>query len=130
MKKFGKIKKTVGFSNIEEILKNSKILDKKFEKDTYKGIKDLERDVKENEDVKKAFENINNPEEAIKIAQDLGYKINREEIENNEDLAESMLESVAGGKVTVKSYSFSSDTIAAGENSKVETNVIWRAGRK
>lgn len=125
MKKSKKIEKTVGFSNIEEILKNSKNFDKKFEKDTYKGIKDLERDIKENEDVKKVFENIKNSEEAIKIAQELGYKINREEIENNEELAESMLEQVAGGKkrVRVKTQDVKTNTVAKGNGSYAETSV-------
>lgn len=125
MKKSKKIEKTVGFSNIEEILKNSKNFDKKFEKDTYKGIKDLERDIKENEDVKKVFENIKNSEEAIKIAQELGYKINREEIENNEELAESMLEQVAGGikRVEVKTQDAKMNTVAKGKGSYAETSV-------
>ena len=78
------------------------------------------------------FLNVKNSEEAIKIAKDLGYKINEEEIENNKELVENMLESVAGGrtKVKIRNYSFSSGTVAYGKKSDVETSVTWTAGRK
>lgn len=127
MKSFNREGKTLGFSNIEKVLKNKDI----NKGNTYKGIKELQKDLKENDNVKKAFLNIKSSEEAIKIAQNLGYKINEEEIENNEDLVESMLESVAGGrsKVTVESTSFNSNTIAAGDDSEVVTSVFWEAGK-
>lgn len=127
MKNSNEIKKTLGFSNIEKVLKNNSTLGDK--NGTYKGIKELKKDLEENDKLKKEFESVKNQEEAIKVAQKLGYKISEEEIESDEELAESMLESVAGGraKVKIKSYSFKSDTIADGNNANVQTNVKWRA---
>ena len=128
MESFNRVEKTLGFSNIEKILNNKGI----NRGNTYKGIKELQIDLKEKDNVKKAFLNIKSPEEAIKVARNLGYKINEEEIENNEDLVESMLESVAGGrsKVTVESTSFNSNTTAAGDDSEAETSVTWVAGER
>ena len=118
--------KTLGFSNVEKILK-SKYINRG---DTYRGIRELQRDLEENDDLRKAFLNVKSSEEAIEIAQDLGYEINSEEIENNKELVESMFESVAGGraKVKIRNYSFKSNTIASGKKSKVYTGVKWIAG--
>ena len=127
MESSNRVEKTLGFSNIEKILNNKGI----NRENTYKGINELQRDLKEKDNVKKAFLNIKSPEEAIKIAQNLGYKISEEEIENNEELVEGMLKSVAGGaKVTVRNYSFSSYTLAEGKNSDAETSVTWVAGKE
>ena len=124
MKKINRMEKTLGFSNIETVLKNKKKNEKKAKSGTYKGIKELKKDLEENDRIKKEFESVKNQEEAIKLARKLGYKISEEEI------AESMLKSVAGGKVKIRNYSFSSNTVADGDGSDVTTAVIWEAGRK
>lgn len=127
MKNSNEIKKTLGFSNIEKVLKNNSTLGDK--NGTYKGIKELKKDLEENDMLRKEFENIKNQEEAIKIAQKLGYKISEEEIDNDEELAESMLESVAGGRKRYKSQTFKSNTVANGKNAHAETGIKWDAGR-
>lgn len=121
MKNSNRVEKTVGFSNIEKILKNE---DNTV---TYKGIKELKKDLEKDEKIKKLFENVKNKEEAIKVAKELGYKITEEEIENNEELVESMLEAVAGGsgtKYEATSYDFDASVMTNGNKSRTKTNPI------
>jgi len=101
----------------------------KIKNPTYKGIVDLEKDIKNNSNIKKMFAKVNNQKDAINLAQKLGYTVSQKEIDNNTELAESMLESIAGGKnrVEVKNYGFSSNSTAAGDSSRIETRVTWDA---
>lgn len=67
-----------------------------------KNLDDLKKDLQNNPGLKKYFSNVTSEKEATKIAKELGYEVNEAKLKNDEELNESMLEAVAGGKGNTK----------------------------
>ena len=67
-----------------------------------KDIEKLKKQLKEDETFREKFKDVKDKEEAISLAEKLGYKIRKEELENDEELSEDLLEAVSGGKNSTK----------------------------
>lgn len=65
-------------------------------------IEEFKRRIKYDDDFKKNFEGIKNADDAINIAKQKGYDLKKCTKEDEKELAEDMLESVAGGKNDVE----------------------------
>lgn len=86
-----------------------------------KTLKDLKEAINKDKELKNRFMNLKSREEAVILAHDMGYEISVEEIENDEEINEDLLESVAGGGIkSVKSVDVKSTDIALGKGSKVD----------
>lgn len=89
-----------------------------------KTLKDLKETMSKDEELKKKFMSLKSKEEAAKLAQDMGYEISLEELENDEEINEDLLESVAGGKaVETESCELRVDDVAGGAGAEVHNNV-------
>lgn len=63
-----------------------------------KTLKDLKKAIDKDKKLKKQFMSLKSKEDAVKLAYDMGYDITLEELENDEEVNEDLLESVAGGR--------------------------------
>ena len=90
-----------------------------------KTLKDLKEAISKNKELKDRFMNLKSREEAVILAHDMGYEISVEELENDEEVNEDLLKSVAGGsrKVDVKSIDVKVTDIAKGDGSEVHNKV-------
>lgn len=62
------------------------------------GISDLKVEIEKNKELKEKLYSAKSAEEAVKIANNLGYDITLADIENDGEISDYMLEAVAGGK--------------------------------
>ncbi|MBR1779294.1 MAG: Nif11-like leader peptide family RiPP precursor [Clostridia bacterium] len=63
-----------------------------------KNLDDLKEAMRLDEDLKNRFLDLNSKEEAVILAEKMGYKITIEDLENDEEINEAILETIAGGK--------------------------------
>ena len=63
-----------------------------------KSFNDLKEKLNYDEELRKKFSGISSEEQALKLANDLGYDITSNDLENEEELRDDLLEIVAGGK--------------------------------
>ena len=63
-----------------------------------KSLRDLKEKLSYDEELRKKFSGISSEEQALKLANDLGYDITSNDLENDDELRDDMLEVVAGGK--------------------------------
>ena len=63
-----------------------------------RDIEKLKKQLKEDKSFKEKFKDVKDANEALSLAEKLGYKIKKEELENDEELNEDLLEAVSGGK--------------------------------
>ena len=82
-----------------------------------KSLRDLKEKLSYDEELRKKFSCISNEKQALKLANDLGYDITSNGLENNEDLRDDLLEIVAGGKGKATMVNVSD--MAIGEGSTV-----------
>ena len=87
-----------------------------------KNLKDLKKDIDADEKLKEQFLSLKSKEEAVVLAHNMGYDISLEEIENEEEVNEDLLESVAGGKVDTESIDVKVQDIGHGKGSKIVNN--------
>ena len=62
-----------------------------------KSLKDLKEKLSYDEELRKKFSCISSEKQALKLANDLGYDITSNDLENNDELRDDLLETVAGG---------------------------------
>lgn len=67
-----------------------------------KDIEKLKKQLKEDNSFREKFKNVKDADEAILLAEKLGYKVTKEELTQDEELNEDLLEAVSGGKNTTK----------------------------
>ncbi len=82
-----------------------------------KSFKDLKEKLSYDEELRKKFSGINSEEQALKLANDLGYDITSDDLENDDELRDDLLEIVAGGKGEATMVNVSD--MAIGEGSAV-----------
>ena len=63
-----------------------------------KSFDDLKEKLNYDDELRKKFSGISSEEQALKLANDLGYDITSNDLENEEELRDDLLEIVAGGK--------------------------------
>lgn len=63
-----------------------------------KSLRDLKEKLSYDEELRKKFSCISNEKQALKLANDLGYDITSNDLENDDELRDDLLEAVAGGK--------------------------------
>lgn len=88
-----------------------------------KTLKDLKEAMSKDEELKKKFMSLKSKEDAVNLAHDMGYDINLEELESDEEINEDLLESVAGGKmVETESKEVRVVDVGKGGETKVSNN--------
>ena len=81
-----------------------------------RDIEKLKKQLKEDNSIKEKFKDIKDADDALLLAEKLGYKIKKEELENDEELNEDLLEAVSGGKNSIK---VSEGNFAVAEDSSI-----------
>ena len=89
---------------------------------TTKTLKDLKEAMSKDKELKKQFMSLKSKEEAVSLAHNMGYEISLEELENDEEINEDLLESVAGGsdKIDIESVDVKVQDVGEGKNSKID----------
>jgi len=67
-----------------------------------KDIEKLKKQLKEDSSFREKFKNVKDADEAISLANNLGYKVTKEDFDNDNELNEDLLEAVSGGKNSTK----------------------------
>ena len=62
-----------------------------------KDIEKLKKQLKEDNSFREKFKNVKDADEAILLAEKLGYKVTKEELAQDEELNVDLLEAVSGG---------------------------------
>ena len=84
-----------------------------------RDIEKLKKQLNEDDSFKEKFKDVKDADEAILLAEKLGYKIKKEELENDEELNEDLLEAVSGGKNSEK---IELNNFAIAEGSEIYVN--------
>lgn len=62
-----------------------------------RDIEKLKKQLNEDSSFREKFKDVKDADEALLLAERLGYKIKKEDLENDEELSEDLLEAVSGG---------------------------------
>lgn len=85
-----------------------------------KTLKDLKKAMSKDKELKKQFMGLKSKEEAVDLANSMGYEISLEELENDEEINEDLLESVAGGSGKIDTESVDVKVVDYGKGGKAK----------